>query len=400
MNSNCWILSFPDEILNIIFYHLNQATTMQAMLVNKKFYQIGKVKLYRCIYVLGSQWPPLAIDAKADTSFHREFTIINTWEQLEVLYLSSRMNLVRYILCRGEQLEFKQAITENWPWIRVELEQCFDGEEESIDALKTDFTKEVIMSNYLPLEQDNYTAKSMIIENEWSVSTNILDIVPHMKGLERIEIVGRSENSLKNLKLTSKTPLHIKWLCVSLLEVDYIDYSELQRLFDLSEITSFEIHLAYLDEASEHENELQRLMKKCTNLKNLSFETTAMLFFPNIMSTLQKHSLEKLYIACASHPPLRSYYLDLYMLNQTNSLTELLVSSTTEGRWSFQEFDRVYKIDREQEEDNTQPEELKLLRDFMRESDTPHPKLRHIVLDRNHYAITNTEHGVQVDPMN
>ncbi|RLV91311.1 hypothetical protein JA1_003948 [Spathaspora sp. JA1] len=398
MVNNCGIPSFPDDILDVIFSHFNQATTMNAMLVSKNYYKAGLRKLYRQIYVLGDQWPPLSNTTKSETTFHQEFTILNTREQLDKLFLSEHMNLVKYILCRGEQLKFRQRIIDEWSWIKVELEECIGGDDTPEDIFTTDFTHDLIMHE--PFDGDNYTAKSLTIEADESSPSNILDLVPRMKNLERVKIVGQTSEKFDGLKLTLP-PLKVKTLSLHFRGVETINYlANLDKLFDLNEIQSFELKIEDLEEDVDscHTDEVGEILLELTNVKNLSFETSFELdMLPDNLGLLEANTLEKLYVACSNPKPDLSY-LPSYLEYHTESITYLLFSPTTEGRSSFQEFDRVHKIKRGAD-DKTQLKELKLIKRTLKEED--YPNLRHIVFDRNYYSITRKEDGdFSVIPMN
>ncbi|RLV91277.1 hypothetical protein JA1_003947 [Spathaspora sp. JA1] len=384
---NCWLLKFPDEILDIIFSNLNQATTMTAMLVNKRLYEIGLRKLYRRIYFSTGRFGKLALTAAADTPFHREFTIINEVEKLQDFYDSEHMNLVQYILCRIDSIEFKQDIVEKWPWIKVEVEQYLDQVEDSVESIETDMTKELILNNYIPLDEDNYTAKSLAIESIFG-DNNILDMAPRLKALEKVQISIQSYDMLENLKLNFP-PLKIKTLGFWILGAYSLDYRELDRLFDFDEITSFEFkasHLDWEDREVEHEPGLIWLLSNLPNLKNLAIESCVFLLFQNLTNALQPNTLEKLYIACDdyNHPSLSWNLLEHYMYGHSESLTHFLFSQEVGGRWTFQEFDRIYNIVRD-DDDNTQAEELETINQTLNQKDMFYRYLRRIVLDRNHY---------------
>ncbi|EGW34718.1 uncharacterized protein SPAPADRAFT_57782, partial [Spathaspora passalidarum NRRL Y-27907] len=73
------------------------------------------------------------------------------------------MDLVKYVLCKSEDREFRSSVFGKWPWIKVDLEQCYWKDESAgyTDVVVTDFIKELPVTNLAPLEQDNYTLKSL-----------------------------------------------------------------------------------------------------------------------------------------------------------------------------------------------------------------------------------------------
>ncbi|RLV94043.1 hypothetical protein JA1_002086 [Spathaspora sp. JA1] len=400
MVNNCGFSSFPDDILDVIFSHFNQATTMNAMLVNKNYYKAGLRKLYHKIYVLGDQWPPLSNTTKSETPFHQEFTILNRRGQLDKLFLSEHMDLVKYILCRGEQLKFKQTIAEQWSWIRVELEECIGGKDTPQDIFTTDFTQELTMSQYEPFDGYNHSARSLTIEADES-SPDVLDLVPRMIKLERVEIVSHSEEMFEGLNL-SLPPLKIKALCLHVIGDTYDSYRRVRKFFDLNEIESFEFKVDDLqwDNDGIHLEESRNILMDLRNVKNVSFATSFDLeMYSENLAFIQNDTLEKLCVACPYITP-NLDDLKWYMGYHSNSITHILFSPTTQEGSAFQEFDRVYKIERYGDAD-TQAEEIDLINQALNQEGVSYPKLRHIVFDRNHYSINRTKNGgFKVIPMN
>ncbi|RLV91305.1 hypothetical protein JA1_003946 [Spathaspora sp. JA1] len=374
------ILSLPDKILDLIFCHVNQATTSKAMLVNKKFHQVGLRKLYRNIYIFGSQLTPLSISSKADTPFHRQFTIVNDADHIARLFQSPHMNLVKNITLRGVSIKFKQEILEEWPWIKVVMES---GRE--TDSGLTDVPKEIILRDWIPLEEDNYITKSLFIEI--SKPTKVLDLAPRMKSLEKVQLFGYDDDMFECLKL-SVPPLKIKTLSIWILDIYTIEYEELERLFDLNEITSFEFSLEGMPNMmfERHSDQLVWLFSKLKNLENLAIQSCVFMPLIDSLMALPHGCLKKLYIGRPGRTLdfmeiLEKYDCLIY------SLKEFLFTTTLvrRGVSLLEEFDKVYKVNRRP---GIQAKEAKAIRKLMQTDYLGYYSLRHIVLDRNHYTIS------------
>ncbi|RLV91798.1 hypothetical protein JA1_003637 [Spathaspora sp. JA1] len=300
------LMTLPDEILVYILSHLNQIHICRICMVNKRFYILGKAKLYHSIYITSSKFQ-LLISPNLHTPFHRKFTISN-----RVKPLGPNIDLVKRIVFRFFCSAFYD-MQADYPSIDVICEEKFHFYDEMLlngypfSKLKYSMI-DARCEEKIPLHQRTY---NRYLSGKRYQFERVITLSLHLSWNRYLNLqIVRKMTRLTNLKITAYDyvllnqllAIGVKDLPINSLEIIYQcaitgnSILDLHEIFNLEILTTLQLEsMIWSSTPYNLADEIRELLSKLTNIKHLSLAIPDTRY-DGVLDLLKPNSLHSIYL--------------------------------------------------------------------------------------------------------
>ncbi|RLV90097.1 hypothetical protein JA1_004825 [Spathaspora sp. JA1] len=289
-------VSLAEETILAILIYLNQFDIMNIRLLNKKLNRIGSIKLFSSIYVYLPEFTTLEQGlSKSKTiywSFFIDYTSITGYNNFKKLIDTKQLSLVRnVVLWINNPNEYSDYcynyLIQNCPWVDVGVDsynhKMFKQQFARLDKISLlSLHSEYLF--HINIEE-NFSIRELYIIGKRRESRDPFSLIPKLKGLTLLYIDDNGDKDMiDDFNKWNISGLKLKTLG---LHVSKVALKELDKVFVLDEIVSFELH--FVDNVKPYKD----LKWLCSQMKKLRIIhiTGHKLSFEKVMHELSGHRL-------------------------------------------------------------------------------------------------------------
>ncbi|RLV94323.1 hypothetical protein JA1_001823 [Spathaspora sp. JA1] len=394
-NNRTTIMALPDEVLISILNRLNQIHICRICTVNRRLYRLGKAKLYHSIYINISDDSPIQISPIIYTPFYLKYTIVNKDKPLEWLHKSSNINLIKNMVFREEHTCLEN-IKLLYPWINVSIDYE-SGPAQPSFGIKYYRYRRSFLSHGQAIQPSPWITKLTVHLNK--LKDKQIAAIGKMRGLTNLRILYCNMDKLGKLDPIGLNKLPIKTLLMTY--QDEISLIPLHLIFNLGQLTTFEVHFLSQDRLLSFDTGLQFIFWKLTNVKHISVVCGG-IRFDQLIRSLNPDSLHSLYLRTVPGRIVEEFQLENILEHLKGSLKRLYIGNDQMRKgivYGLQEFDRIYKVKHLEDDSEELQDDLNKIRNMVKDSKSPN--LNQVVLDGNCYFIKRpTKENVYIVPCN
>ncbi|RLV96612.1 hypothetical protein JA1_000186 [Spathaspora sp. JA1] len=327
------ISDLPDDVLELILSHLNQLNLTTVNLINSRLYKLSKKKLYSQIFV-NNEERRMEISSDLHTAFYIKYTVVNRLVTVDNLFPSLNMKLIRNVVLR-------RYSADAFGMIRIAQRLCPGVVFAYVEASNmTIFDDNFLYVKYrVSLETMPWIHK-LEIDNYRDVDFGIISYT-YLPNLNTLEIYNLTEEKFNELMSIDKISPQIKNLALSL--VLPFDISPIAKLFNLEQISFFQLMVEGVAKEYPSQENLQDMLGQMRNLKHLALSNLP-LDSTDLIGVLEPNSLLSLFLRADSFADMYKYILPHILIRQ-KSITRVHFSfAHLEWRfWQLENFDKFYR---------------------------------------------------------
>ncbi|RLV91960.1 hypothetical protein JA1_003504 [Spathaspora sp. JA1] len=292
------IMILPDDVLLIILNHLNQIQICDIYTVHSRLYQLGKAKLYQCIYLNNYEDYPIQISSDMYSPFYRKFTIVNMGEDISWLNENSNIHLIKRIVFKsnGEAFDRVRII---YPWIDAMVEDEIALFGQSVTT-QSKYSTDLMLSSWFKIPELDKSEKLPRVTKLtlYMARVNDSDLlkISSLCGSRELIVKFHIRSEFDMLLSLGLKNLPIRSLSISFSSIGAtgLQIGKIEKVFNLRNLTTFELD-CWFASAYIPDNGILALLLKMSNVKHLSIITKE---FPynDLSKVLKSNSLHTLYL--------------------------------------------------------------------------------------------------------